>query len=259
MKWGMPTLVELPDIEANAQLCRRLGLDFVEINMNLPMFQYNKLEETAAKAKDCGVDVTIHLDENFAPADFNPLIADAHMQSLRHTLRSAKRIGVPIINMHLSKGVYFTLPERKIYLFERYCDPFMRRIGMLRDLCEQEIGGADIRVCIENTGGYLDFQKDAINLLLESDVFALTWDIGHWHKGKIDDGPFLLERQEHLKHFHIHDAGAVGDHLALGDGEIDLGGMLSLAENCGARCVVETKNVSSLERSVDWLREHGWM
>lgn len=33
---GMPTLIELPDIDASANLCHELGLQFVELNMNLP-------------------------------------------------------------------------------------------------------------------------------------------------------------------------------------------------------------------------------
>ncbi len=39
MKLGMPTLIELNTLEDNAKLCKELGLDFIEINMNLPQFQ----------------------------------------------------------------------------------------------------------------------------------------------------------------------------------------------------------------------------
>lgn len=256
MLWGMPTLVEFGSIEENLCLCRKLGLDFVEVNMNLPMFQPDMLERLPA----CGdVFYTVHLDENFCAADFNPMISDAWMETMRRTLRAAKRIGAPVVNMHLSRGVYFTLPDRKVFLFERYRDHFLKKMLRLRELCEAEIGDTDIRVCIENTGGYFDFQKEAIELLLESDAFVLTWDLGHWHKGKIDDGAFLLSHRSRLKHFHVHDAGTAGDHLALGDGEIDLGGMLLLAEQCEARCVLETKTAKALGASVRWLRERGWM
>ena len=49
------------------------------------------------------------------------------------------------------------------------------------------------------------------------------------------------------------------NHLALGDGEIDIAQRLKLAEECGARCVIETKTVAALKQSVLWLREHGEM
>ena len=48
----MPTLIELPEIDDCAGLCRELGLQFIELNMNLPQYQVNtndlaKLKEIA--------------------------------------------------------------------------------------------------------------------------------------------------------------------------------------------------------------------
>ena len=40
---GMPTLIELPDIEDCARLCRELGLQFVELSMCLPQYQTERL------------------------------------------------------------------------------------------------------------------------------------------------------------------------------------------------------------------------
>ena len=36
--FGMPTLIEIPDLEQSAALCRRLGLKFMEINMSFPQY-----------------------------------------------------------------------------------------------------------------------------------------------------------------------------------------------------------------------------
>ena len=41
---GMPTLVEVKSLEACASLCRKLGLSFIEINMNLPEYQAERLD-----------------------------------------------------------------------------------------------------------------------------------------------------------------------------------------------------------------------
>lgn len=37
MKLGMPTLIELPDINKTADLCEELELSFIELNMNMPI------------------------------------------------------------------------------------------------------------------------------------------------------------------------------------------------------------------------------
>ncbi len=44
MKIGMPTLIELDTLEDNVMLCDELGLDFLEINMNFPQYQLDKLD-----------------------------------------------------------------------------------------------------------------------------------------------------------------------------------------------------------------------
>ena len=73
--------------------------------------------------------------------------------------------------------------------------------------------------------------------------------------------PFLLEHEDKLIHFHIHDGTEAPprNHLALGDGEIDLPARLSLARRRGARCVLETKTVEALKRSVGWLKDGKYM
>lgn len=259
MQWGMPTMLDCHDLEANAALCRRLGLQFVEINMNLPMYQADGLGQAAALSEHYGVGFTIHLDENFAPADFNPLVSEAYLETMRRTLRAAIRIGAPVVNMHLPRGIHFKLPDRVVYLFDRFRGEYLSRIRALRSLCEEEIGGHEVRVCIENTNGYLDFQQEAVDLMLESPAFSLTWDVGHSYTAEFDDAPFLMARKDRLTHFHIHDALGRRCHLTLGEGDLALGQRLELAKACGARCVLETKTPAALEKSVEWLHGKGWI
>lgn len=50
MQFGMPTLIEIKLIESCAELCRELGLDFIELNMILPEYQADRLDETLHEA-----------------------------------------------------------------------------------------------------------------------------------------------------------------------------------------------------------------
>ena len=101
--------------------------------------------------------------------------------------------------------------------------------------------------------------KKSIEYLLESPKFGLTWDIGHSKATGEKDVPFILEHREHLIHFHIHDGSETPprNHLALGDGEIEVSDRLALAQRMNARCVLETKTIEALRRSVRWLRDNG--
>lgn len=275
MQFGMPTLIENATLGDNLRLCKRLGLDFIELNMNFPEYQLPGLEDADAllrAAEDAGVYYTIHLDEGLNVADFNPLVAEAYLETVRRTIEVAKRLlvlrdrfgecGQPLtLNMHMNHGIYVTLPDRKVRMYARDFDTYLASMLRFRDLCDTWIGGADLLIAVENTDGFMDYEQKAIDRLLESPRFALTWDIGHSKATGEADVPFLLARRDRIVHFHIHDGTEAPprNHLALGDGEIDLAERLAFARTRNARCVLETKTVAALERSVRWLKERGYI
>ena len=133
MQFGMPTLIENRTLEENVSLCAGLGLSFIELNMNFPEYQTDCLERTeylTRLANDAGIYYTIHLDENLNIADFNRLVSDAYLETVRRAVGTAKallplrdRFGDPsqplILNMHLNHGILITLPDRRVPLYER--------------------------------------------------------------------------------------------------------------------------------------------
>ena len=254
--YGMPTLIETSTLEECAKLCADLGLDFIELNMNLPQYQLNKIDVDYFKsiADKYGIYYTIHLDENLNISDFNPYVADAYIKTVVDTIEIAKQLDIKVLNMHMSKGVYFTLPDRKVYLFSEYKEQYLKSIVDFRNMCENAIGENDIKICIENCDGYEEFQKEAIELLLESSVFSLTFDVGHNHGIGGTDEEFILKHKDRLQHIHLHDAEGRKNHLALGTGEMDIEKYLNLAKEQNCRVVLETKTIDGLKRSVEWLK-----
>lgn len=272
IQFGMPTLIENRTLEDNAALCSSLGLKFIELNMNFPEYQVERLEQTDTMlqiAEQAGIYYTIHLDENLNIADFNQLVTEAYLETVRRSIMVAKKLmclrdrygddSQPFtLNIHMNHGIYITLPDRKVQMYDRDFDTYMKSFTAFRSLCEEWIGDSNVMIAVENTDGFRDYEKTAIEYLLESSKFGLTWDIGHSKAVGEKDVPFILEHRKHLIHFHIHDGLETppGNHLALGDGEIDLIERLKLAESRNARCVLETKTIEALRQSVKWLREN---
>jgi len=254
LEYGMPTLIELPEIEDCAALCAELGLQFVEFNMNLPQYQPNTLDLSRLEraAKKNGIYYTIHLDENMNVADFNPYVVEGYFRTVRETIGLAKRLEIPVLNMHLSRGVHFTLPDRKVFLFDAYREEYLRGITAFRDLCQDAIGEAPIKVCVENYSGFTDFQIDALNVLLESPVFGLTLDVGHNHCTDYRDEPVILANADRLRHMHMHDVQGRKDHQALGTGDVNLQKYFTLAEERSCTVLLETKTIAGLRQSVYW-------
>ncbi|MBQ2184113.1 MAG: sugar phosphate isomerase/epimerase [Lachnospiraceae bacterium] len=273
MQFGMPTLIENKTLEDNVNLCKSLGLKFIELNMNFPEYQVEKIEETErllSLAKEAGIYYTIHLDENLNIADFNKLVSDAYLETVRRSIEVTKKllclrdkygdVSQPLtLNMHMHHGIFITLPDRKVQMYDRDFDTYMKSFAVFKDKCEEWIGDSDIMIAIENTDGFRDYEKKAIEFLLESPVFGITWDIGHSNGIGEKDVPFIKEHVDNLIHFHIHDGkeNPPKNHLALGDGEIDLLDRLNLAKERNARCVLETKTIEALINSVKWLNDNG--
>lgn len=271
MQFGMPTLIENKRLEENLALCLELGLNFIELNMNFPEYQIDSLENTEhfIRAADWAeLYYTIHLDEALNIADFNPLVRQAYLETTRRTIEVAKKLlflrdkygdksQALTINMHMHHGIFVTLPDRKVQLYDRDFEIYMKYFTDFKNLCEKWIDGADIKIALENTDGFRDYEKKAIEMLLESPAFVLTWDIGHSKACDENDVPFILSHKDKLKHFHIHDGkeNPPKNHLALGDGEIDLKARLRTAAECGARCVLETKTIEALKKSTGWLQK----
>ncbi|MBQ7752228.1 MAG: sugar phosphate isomerase/epimerase [Treponema sp.] len=271
MHFGMPTLIENKRLEENIALCLELGLNFIELNMNFPEYQIDCLERTEhfARAADWAeIYYTIHLDEALNIADFNPLVRQAYLETTRRTIEVTKKLlflrdkygdksQALTINMHMHHGIFVTLPDRKVQLYDRDFEIYMKYFTDFKNLCEKWIDGADIKIALENTDGFRDYEKKAIEMLLESPAFVLTWDIGHSKACGENDVPFILSHKDKLRHFHIHDGreNPPKNHLALGDGEIDLKARLRTAAECGARCVLETKTIEALKKSTGWLQK----
>lgn len=97
IEFGMPTLIELTDLEENAKLCNNLGLKFIELNMNLPQYQIESMKKTKMFqdiSKEYGVYYTIHLDENLNISDFNQAVTKAYLDTVIQALMIAKELEI---------------------------------------------------------------------------------------------------------------------------------------------------------------------
>lgn len=256
--FGMPTLIECSSLEASIKLCKELKLNFIEINMNFLEYQKNYIDISKINEliKNEDIFFTIHLDDNINICDFNEDVSAAYINTVIYAIEVAKELNIPIINMHMQKGGCVTLPHKKVYIFEQYKEKYLANLIRFRDMCEDIIGRNNIKICIENCDGYEDFMKEGIQLLLESDVFGLTLDIGHNYCAQNKDMKFIYKNVNKLNHMHIHDAVNDKDHLSLGSGDINLSKVISMAKEHSCTCVIETKTVGALVESVSYIKEY---
>lgn len=259
MKFGMPTLVECNDIKECCEVAERFGLDFVEINMSFPQYQPDNIDVKALQSLSCEHNVfyTIHADESMNPFDFNTAVSECYFGVMRDTIRTARAIGAPVINLHLLKGVYVTLPGRVILLTDVYFDEYLTRVKKFIKMCEEEIGDSGVVIAIENVDSnpFTESQLKVLPLFMQSKAFALTLDTGHEDCLGYKDSFVFKEYPDKLCHMHLHDSDGKKPHLALGDGKLDI--LSKIRDFRGKTCLVEVKTVDGLRRSMEYLKSNG--
>lgn len=257
MKFGMPTLVECNDIYECCEVARECGVDFIEINMSFPQYQAENMDidELLRLKREYNLFYTIHADESLNPFDFNKSVRECYFNVMKDTIRVAKALSIPVINMHLLKGVYVTLPGKVILLTDVYFEEYLSSVRSFIKMCEDEIGDSKIKIAIENVDSnpFTESQIKALPLFMNSPVFALTLDVGHEACLDYKDSHIFEEYPDKLCHMHLHDSDGKKCHLALGEGRLDI--EKKLLDFHGETCLIEVKTIEGLKKSVAYFRK----
>lgn len=257
MKFGMPTLLEYSSLSDCVSAAASFGLDFVEVNLSFPGYTAEDLsaDDLNALAKKHGIFYTFHADEGLNPFDFTPSVSECYFDIMRKTIRLAKGVGAPIVNLHLQKGVYVTLPSGVVLLTDAYFSDYIKRVEAFIRLCEDEIGDAPLKIAIENVDSnpFTKSQISALELFMKSPVFALTLDTGHELCLNFADTHVFEKYPEKLAHMHLHDAVGKSAHLPFGKGEVNIDKKLDMAKDI--TCLIEVKTVAGLDESLKYLEK----
>lgn len=254
---GMPTLMEFHSLEENISLCKELGLDFIELNMDLPIFTPETLsaEELNRYRKEYQVDFTVHLPEEFNFTSFHPAVRRGHIERCKEAIVWASAANIKILNMHINNGIYFTMPDSKIWVNEKFENEFL---SLFRKSYQEILEFAvvhGVKICHENTRNfYLPFIEKGLEDIRDLNGFYLTWDVGHDAKCDFRETPIFESLMEHIVHMHLHDFNEKGDHQELYTGMVPINDRLRLAEKNELSVVIEIKTSQALRNSVEKIK-----
>jgi len=239
----MPALIEYSSLEENVALCLDLGFDFIELNMNMP---YSFPENLPAKkvrevAETHGIEFTMHAHDEVDLASFHDPVRKGHVQRCAQALDWCAESGAKLLNVHINRGVYFTLPDHQAWIYDQYRDRFKETLVESMAYLIDRGRSNGVMVCTENSSNFqLPFVSDALDELSKLDGFKITWDTGHDAKVKYAERPVLMRHRDRIAHMHLHDYDGKSDHQVLMTGEIDIAGMLNFAKERNSRVLIET-------------------
>lgn len=254
---GMPALIEIPGLNDLVDLCQELELSFIELNMNLPENSPEELDplEVRDASKRYGIEFTLHSPDELDLGSLHPTVREGHLDAMREALGWSAQAGIRVLNMHIGTGIYFTLPDRRVWIYERYEDRFITNLwAAYRDLLPlARASGVD--VCTENVNNFdIPFVSRAIDELCCLNGFNLTWDVGHDARSGFRERETLLRHEARIRHMHLHDYNGKSDHQVPGTGMVDIPNLLDFARRKDIRVLVETKTPEALRESVKAVR-----
>lgn len=116
MKFGMPTLVTFNSIEENVKFAKANNLDFIELNMDLPYC----LDIQNQKLGKYDIEFTMHISENINVSELNDFLRESYLNEAVRQIKLGIKNNIKKFNLHIDSGVYFTLPDKKFFLNEKY-------------------------------------------------------------------------------------------------------------------------------------------
>ena len=183
-------------------------------------------------------------------------VRDAYIKLFLHTIKWAKNANIKLINMHIPKGSFMTLPDKKVYINEKYAELYIDNFITSLSVIAKSAHENNIIICIENSSNFhLTYVENLLGKALELDNIYLTWDVGHDYVSNFTDREVLLKYEDKISHMHLHDANKHGDHKALLDGDLEIMKLLDFATKKNLTVLIEVKSKEALIISKQILKE----
>ena len=255
IKIGMPVLMEFDTIEENIIIAKELGLDFVELNINmLYCTPTEKMrEDLLLFQKKYDIGFTLHY--------FDTLDISSNSKHYRNYLYTEfSEIGkylegiIHKIVLHLEPGAYMTIKSVKNYVYANDNDYVPRTLNTLKTIREI-LHTFGISIVCENVPIH-PFMETLYKTLNEHG-FMFCFDIGH----NVIYNDYLYESFKSkynlfVSHMHMHNVYNKKDHQELSIGELYIPDYIKYAKDNNIDIVIEVKDLENLKKSITFLREY---
>jgi len=252
MKIGMGILPELESIRDSVCVARELGFDFVELNAEFPFCLPENIKDSDIDEK---IFFTMHL---FEKADVG-LLYEPWRRSQIEMLKDLmldykKKVNVKKFSLHINRGVFFTMPDKKIFVFEQFEQLYIaackRSFKELSDFAVKH----DFEICFENVK-IADYMLRIFKILATYPNLFYTLDVGHdMVSGKRASAQFM-QTPHKIRHLHLHDVVNGIDHQQLGKGIVDVKKVLDFCRRNNIDIVIEVRRKEQLANSLAYLKK----
>lgn len=245
----MPILVEFHSLSENIDLCKKLNLDFIELNLDIPYCFIDRLDTNSLKNNN----FTIHLSEKFDVGELNNSLRNFYLNEIEKIISFGTKYNIFKYNLHLDPGIHFSLPDKKIFIYEEYIDDYLRAYEDSCNILSKIANKYNATILFENVK-VESYTLKVIDIIAKYDNLFFTLDLGHNIRyGNLAKEKFM-EYSNKIKHIHLHDFNGSKDHQELFTGLLNVKEELNFCKQHNLDVLIEVKRKEELINSVNKLR-----
>ena len=251
MKFGMPAMIEFDSIDDNIKLAKDLNLSFIELNLDLPYCNIANLDLlNLTKVND--IEFTIHLSEKIDVGELNENLRIAYLNNIESVVKLGVKNNIRRYNLHLDPGIHFSLPDKKVFIYEKYIDEYKQALNKSCEVLDKLSQEYDVQIMFENLK-LPEYLKEGFKVVSKYEHLYFTLDMGHDIRYGSVAQSFFEQFPNKIKHIHLHDFDGSKDHLALGTGILNVKEKLDFISKNNLYAVIEVKREQELKDSVKFL------
>ena len=161
-------------------------------------------------------------------------------------------------NIHLDPGIHFSLPDKKIFIYEEYLSEYLDAYKNSCNALSKIASKYNATILFENVK-IESYTLKAIAIIANYDNLFFTLDLGHNIRyGNIAKEEFLKYKDK-IKHVHLHDYNGSKDHQELFTGILDIKEELDFCNKHDLDVLIEVKRKDELINSINKLRTFGYI
>ena len=245
----MPILVEFHSLSENIDLCKKLNLDFIELNLDIPYCFIDRLDTNSLKNNN----FTIHLSEKFDVGELNNSLRNFYLNEIEKIISFGIKYNIFKYNLHLDPGIHFSLPDKKIFIYEEYIDDYLRAYEDSCNILSKLANKYNATILFKNVK-VESYTLKVIDIIAKYDNLFFTLDLGHNIRyGNLAKEKFM-EYSNKIKHIHLHDFNGSKDHQELFTGLLNVKEELNFCKQHNLDVLIEVKRKEELINSVNKLR-----
>lgn len=250
----MPILVEFHSLEENLKLFQKLNLDFIELNLDIPYCFPENIETNLLNNNN----FTIHLSEKFDVGELNNSLRKFYLSEIEKIISFGTKHNIFKYNIHLDPGIHFSLPDKKIFIYQEYLNDYLNAYKDSCDTLSKIASKYNATILFENVK-IESYTLKAIEVISNYENLFFTLDLGHNIRyGNIAKEQFL-KYENKIKHIHLHDFNGSKDHQELFTGLLNTKEELDFCNKHNLDVLIEVKRKEELINSVNKLHNLGYI